>query len=159
AVRYVFEVDFDANNSTYTNSAGTWNYFYTEYVSGSIINGMNRDLGYTGFNFFNSYGNIGEIVGSHYEAKIFASANFTTDWMVQDWAVGQQFKAIDGGCFAGGASGCAVYAYSDVTLTAITPVPIPASFVLFLSGLYGLRLVSSKPHKTLRRDLPFGRLN
>lgn len=137
-VIYVFEVDFDANNSTSTNSAGTWSYFYTETISGSIINGMQSNANYQGFNWVRPSDSMGQITGTQLDVRVQTSEFITDNWRVQDWEIGQSFRSIDSGCFAGGDSGCAVYAYGDVMLTSITAVPVPGAIILFISGICGL---------------------
>ncbi|MEZ5541488.1 MAG: hypothetical protein R3F42_05530 [Pseudomonadota bacterium] len=140
---YVFVVDFAANQSSFSNGAGTWNYFYTDLVSGSIINGGLSIGNYSGFNWYSTtVPNIGEITSNITDVRILASAATSPDWRVQDWQVGQAFSSIDGACYPGGIGGCAVYAFGDVTLTSIVPVPVPGALVLLLSGITGLLLTA-----------------
>ncbi len=138
SLKYVFEVDFDADNSTYSNSAGTWNYFYTDLLDGSIVTGGNVYGDRHGFNWDTISGaNIGQITSSFADVRITASENFTTDWLVQNWSVGQSFRSVDSACYSGGMGGCAVYAFGDVTLTSIVTAQVdePASLVLMALGL------------------------
>ncbi len=136
AVKYVFEVDFEANTEISGSSGGTYYYFHTETLSGSIINGMDREPFYRGFNLEKPSNSMAQITGSRLDVRIQTNENITENWRVQDWVVGQNFSSIDLGCFAGGASGCAVYAFGDVTLTAINGIPEPSALMLFALGLF-----------------------
>lgn len=141
-VTYVFELDFDANNRTSSNSAGTWSYFYTETISGSIINGMkSSNVNYQGFNWVRPSNSMGQITGSQLDVRVQTSEFITDNWRVQDWEIGQSFRSIDSGCFSGGNSGCAVYAYGDVMLTSITTIPVPGAIIFFISGICGLSVI------------------
>jgi len=141
SLRYVFEVDFDAEQSSFTNSAGTWNYFYSDILEGSVINYGTADGERQGFNWYSlTVPNMGQISGNLTggDVRISTSVSNTTNWHVQDWEVGQTFSSTDLACYSGGVNGCAVYAFGDVTLTSITTVPVPAAAWLFGSGLIGL---------------------
>lgn len=130
-VAYVFEVDFDRDTFTNSNTAGTWNYFYTELLSGSVINGDQPNSGYRGFNWYRTAGNNqGQTTGSALDVRITGYADTTTDWRVQDWQVGQQLRSTDSGSFSDSTGGTAVYAYGDVVLTSITAIPEPAGIAM-----------------------------
>jgi len=138
-LRYVFEVDFNNGVSTYTNSAGTWNYFYSDLIEGSVINGGLLYGDYYGFNWYRLSGpNMGEITSNHANVRIDSYENDTQNWRVQDWQIGQAFSSTDLASYPGGINGSAVYAYGDVTLTSITAIPIPGAVWLLGSGLIGL---------------------
>lgn len=135
-VKYVFEVDFDSNQSTYSNAAGTWNYFYSELLSGSVIEGIVLNSSYEGFNWDRTEGaNVGQVTGSQLDVRIKARSSDTDNWRVQDWVVGQRFESIDSGTFPGSSYGSAVYAYGDVTLTSISPIPEPMTAAFIFSAL------------------------
>ncbi len=148
-VAYLFEIDFDSNTSAHTNIYGaTWSYFYTELLSGSIINGVDRPSFYRGFNISTG---LGQITGSKLEVRVQTDRIRTNDWRVQDWKVGQTFSSIDSGCFAGGVGGCAVYAFGKVELTKISnsmsptlPVDEPSPLALLALGLWGLYFSSRR---------------
>lgn len=145
-VNYVFVVDFDSAISSFTNSAGTWNYFYSDLIEGSIINGGNIYGDYYGYNWYQLAGpNMGQITSNLADVRINTSEAFTQNWRVEDWQIGQSFRSIDLACYpGGGTAGCAVYAYGNVTLTSITAVPLPGALILFLSGILGLKLANRK---------------
>jgi hypothetical protein len=147
SLKYIFEVDFDNGQLSSANGAGTWDYFNSDILEGSIINNGTSDGERKGFNWNRPTApNVGQISGNLAggDVRITTSVRNTTDWRVQDWEIGQTFSSIDGACYSGGSSGCAVYAFGDVTLTSITAVPVPAAFILFVSGICGLRLISKK---------------
>lgn len=133
-LKYLFQIDFDSNKGTSSNSAGTWYYFHTETISGSIINGMDRPSSYRGFNWVRPADSMGQITGSKLDVRIQTSEFITPNWRVQDWEIGQEFDSIDSGTFSGGSNGSAVYAYGDVKLTAISPIPEPNSVALLFLG-------------------------
>ncbi len=140
-LEYVFEIDFDADNSSYSNSAGTWNYFYSDLLEGSIINGGNIYGDNHGFNWDRLSGsNIGQISSNLTDVRITSSESDTENWRVQDWEVGQMFRSTDLACFPGGAGGCAVYAFGSVQLSNIETVSVdePNTIVLLALGLFML---------------------
>lgn len=138
-LRYVFQVDFDAANTTTSNGAGTWNYFYSDLLSIPVVTGGQVTAGHYGFNWFRASGpNIGQITSFLDEVRISTTAAATPNWQVQDWQLGQHFTSLDAACYPGGISGCAVYLYGDVALTAIEPIPVPSSAVLMLVAVAGL---------------------
>lgn len=145
-LRYVFEVDFSTDQSSFTNSTGTWDYFYSDLIEGSVINNGNISGESGGFNWYRlGDPNLGQVTGTNLgTVRITSSEMNTPNWQVQDWQIGQSFNSTDLACYAGGISGCAVYAFGDVTLTSITTVPLPSALILFVSGLFGLRLMSNK---------------
>ncbi len=148
-LRYIFEVDFDAGQSSFTNSAGTWNYFSSDILEGSIINNGISNGGGSGFNWYSlTVPNMGQISGNLTggDVRISASISNVANWRVQDWEVGQIFSSTDSACYSGGGSGCAVYAFGDVTLTSISTatVPTPSTLILFISSFYGFRYLRKK---------------
>jgi len=146
-LEYVFEVDFDASNHSFTNSEGTWNYFYSDLINGSIINGGNVYGDYYGFNWDRQNGpNIGQISSNLANVRITAFENETLDWMVHDWAIGQAFTSTDLACYPSN-SACAVYAFGEVVLTKIESASIDEPKPLMIIGL-GLLLLFS----TLRKS-------
>jgi len=140
-LRYIFVVDFDADQSTTTNTAGTWNRFYSDLLQGSIVNGGREYGDYHAYNWFRSgLPNRGQITSNLANVRVSTDASQTIDWRVQDWQVGQSFRSTDLACYPGGRGGCAVYAYGDVALTSIAQVPLPGTAVLVVLALVGLRL-------------------
>ncbi len=146
---YSFLIDFDVASSR----PGT---FYTELLSGSLING-DLDYQYGDFyqygssHLFNGVGN-GVISNSPERVKISTTSNVTPDWRVEDWVVGQSFRSQDLGCFSGWVGGCAVYAFGDVTLTDITNLTVdePQAWLLLGFGLLFLGLAGGV--REYRRD-------
>lgn len=133
-VSYLFEVDFDRNVSTSSNSAGTWDYFYTDLLFGELISGEGSEVN-TGFNASLNHADIGQISGGS-AVRITTTDYMSTNWAVQDWIVGQSFGSQDLGYFS--EYGAAVYAFGDVVLTSISsenPVGVPEPSTLLLMGL------------------------
>lgn len=138
-LKYVFEVDVEAGQSSYTNTAGTWSYFYSDLIEGSVINDGNIYGDYSGFNWYRLDGpNVGQVSSNLANVRITSFESDTQNWRVQDWKIGQSFSSTDLACYADGGGGCAVYAYGNVMLTSISTVPVPASAWLFSSGLLAL---------------------
>lgn len=137
-LRYVFVVDLDEGNSSHTNTAGTWNNFYSDLLEGSVIHGGRSYGDYGGFDWMRVSGpNIGQISSNLANVRVTASAADTANWRVSDWMLGQRFESTDLACYRGGLRGCAVYAYGDVELVNIASaaVPEPSSLSLMATGL------------------------
>lgn len=140
AVTYVYEVDFDANTSTTSNSSGTWYHFYSDLLLGGIVNGENGETNSSYNVFFNSIANQGHMVGGS-TVQVWTTDAITSNWQVQDWVVGQQLNLTDGGYLSTGTGG-AVYFHGLVELTAISftnPVPAPATLTLLPVALGFMR--------------------
>lgn len=139
-VSYTFEVDFERDVSTNTNSAGTWEYFYTELVLGDVLIQGERPHKNYGYNaFLNS--------GPRRPSAINGSGGVrikTLNPHVQNWSIGMQLSLQDSGYFFTDDIG-AVYVFGSVELTSISStfshgVPEPSILLLFSStlGLLGL---------------------
>ena len=122
-VSYVFEVYFDRNTGSYTNTAGTWYFFYSDLLEGGIINGVGPEDNESYNVYFNTWINQGRLQGGS-RVSVWTSDADTSSWKVQDWSVGQELKLIDGG-YIPTESGGAVYFFGDLVLNAIsTTYPI-----------------------------------
>ena len=144
-VSYIFEVDFDRDVSTQTNSAATWDYFYSDLVLGeALIQGERPDSTY-GYNAYFNRGLRTSAINGSGGVRIRA---FFRD--VEYWSVGQQFRFEDSGFFSTDDIG-AVYLFGDVELTSISStfshsVPEPSTLLLFSSvlGMLGLGRLRKK---------------
>ncbi len=151
-VLYAFEIDFGREVSSFSNSAGTWNYFYVRLLGDGY---MQQEIGsrspeeFRGFNvFYNSGNDLGQISGGN---TVRISKN-GTDWMVQDWAIGQSFRFQDGvAAPRTGSPGSAVYYYGTVELVSIVAVPEASSTMLLGLALCPLILRRSRT-KTIKQD-------
>jgi hypothetical protein len=142
-LKYEFIVDLEAEQSTYTNAAGTWHYFYSDLLSGSVIDGGLVYGDYKGFDWYSlTTANTGQITSKLANVRINTNDELTPDWEVESWSIGQSFHSDDFAVF----NGTAVYAYGDVTLTGISSIPLPATIILFASGIVGFSLA-----RTLKR--------
>ena len=137
-VSYVFEVDFERNAHETSNSAGTWQRFYSDLLSDAIVDGLGSEINES-FDFYNNnHFNLGSLQGGS-TVRIQASELFHDSWRVEDWFVGQQLKLIDGG-LPTPAPGGAVYFFGDVELTSISStltVPEPGTLALLVVALAG----------------------
>lgn len=131
-VAYTFEVDFNRNAYSYTNTAGTWYYYYSDLLDGGIVNGENSESNES-YNWYTTRSlNLGKINGGS-TVRVATNSDITPFWEVQDWHIGQEFELIDGGYFSIGDGG-AVYFDGTVELTSIIPEPA----TLLLLGMGGL---------------------
>jgi|GEM_PF-3632087 len=120
-VTYVFEVDFSRKQSTTSNSAGSWDYFYSDLITESIIKGHVYSEVHKSYNFINnSASNSGSLCGGA-RVSVSSSEKDELSWRVQDWYVGKRLKLIDGGRYKTG-NNKATYFYGDLELTAISSV-------------------------------------
>ncbi|TGD71337.1 hypothetical protein E4634_18875 [Mangrovimicrobium sediminis] len=153
AVEFVYLIDFGAKgkvtNSTgdvvvledWSNETVSMSYFYAQGISGSLIEA--KDGGYYntvpglitqadiqyGYNIADER-TITGAVGSGSDDDVFAVS--LDGLAVQDWTIGQVVEGLD---FANDSEGMASLIYSSLTLTSITPVPIPAALWLFGSAV------------------------
>ena len=130
-VTYVFEVDFDRDVHSYTNTAGTWHYCYSDLLEGGIVNGELPESN-TSFNWYGIKRNMGEITGGS-RVDVLTTDTITPFWKVQDWYIGQEFSLNDGGYLSIGGGG-AVYFDGTVELTSIVPEPTTL-LLLSIGGL------------------------
>jgi len=135
-VTYVIDVDFDRNASSYTNSSGVWNYFYTDLLGqsfvSSILHGITPESNSGADVYYTSGEGVGDVEAGT-SVSITADSFGTANWRVQDWSVGQQLRFQDGTLPEGG--GFAAYVYGPATLTSITIIPEPSSFALLAVSL------------------------
>ena len=142
---YTFEVDFDRDTSSYTNSAGTWDYFYSDLLSGGIVNGEAAETNRSYNVVFNNYNSQGSLHGGS-RVDIYTTDNQTSSWKVQDWYEGQTFNLLDGGYFSSGTGG-AFYLLGQAKLVNISStysVPEPGTLVLLATALFGVFLQRAK---------------
>lgn len=135
-VSYIYEVDFNLNTSSYTNSAATWDYFYSDLLYGGIVNGENSESNKSFNAYFNSMSNQGRLVGGS-RVEIFTTESLTSLWKIEDWFVGQQLRLLDSGFISAGTGG-AIYFSGNVELIAISttnPIPEPSTLLLFIAAL------------------------
>ncbi len=141
-VTYTFLVDFDRAVRTYTNRAGTWEYFYSDLLSGGIVNGERTESNIA-FNVERpSWYDVSTISGGS-TVNIHTSTFYSDIWRVQDWYVGQTLQFTDSGYFSGRG---AFFLNGTVELTSIsntTSVPEPSSALLFLPA-FALLLARKK---------------
>ena len=162
AVEYVYLVDFEAPGEVtdsegnhvvledWSNATVAFDYFYVKGISGSLI--AEKDGGYLahqpgfisqadiqyGYNI--SYQSpppdiSGNMVSGSDDDNYSVSLS---GLFAQDWSIGQ---LVDGQDLAYDSLGNSSLVYSELTLTSITPVPLPAAAWLFGSALLGLGAV------------------
>lgn len=144
-VQYVFHADLDKVTRTHTNPGGTWQYFDAELISGSGIHDEHYQPTANTFNWIDSRVERGVMADT---GVSISTTEFITDsWNLQDWSIGQAFTLQDMACYPRSGSGCAVLFYGDVNLTSVTPVPLPASLLFFLSGLAGIAALRRRANR------------
>ena len=138
SVKYVFEIDFNRSTSQYSNTAGTWDYFYTDLISGALVNGEHAETN-RGFDVvFDSFNSQGHVSGGS-RLDIITTSDITDNWRVEDWHEGQIFNFLDGGYFSEGQG--AFYLIGNVQLVSIADsiaVPEPSVLFLFAFGLIAM---------------------
>jgi hypothetical protein len=142
-VTYVFDVDFGADGtitrydgSTFTYTDDATDYFYSDFVSGGLIDGVYDTSGSTieernyGFQYPYRSGLLGRSYSEY--------TNIAGFGLVSSWPVG---KSVTGYERAFNISGGYSYLRSGLTLTSISAVPRPAAALLIglaLIGVFGL---------------------
>lgn len=160
-VEYVFIVDLEADGkvirvdgevvtlSDEANSAVSWDYFYTKGLSENLI--QEKDGGWPFFNQPHAQGEL--LYGWNWtsddsiDGVLFAGSDNSglsikkDSAYVQDWMIGDTMTGFGGAYDSLGQ----LSSYDlTLTLTDISPVPVPAAAWLFGSALLGLAVVKRK---------------
>ena len=143
-------MDFDRDNSTYTNSSGTWNYFFASQhglgVLYSIYGGY-PDAGHGYNSYATSWQNIGELWGDG-GTNVWGGSFDMPNWAVDQWVVGQSLRFQDKANPSEGRG--AIYLSGSVTLESFTTIPEPSSCAI-LTFSFAIIFSLSSRRNTFRR--------
>jgi len=120
---YSFEVAFDRDASTVSDSSSISDFFYSDLLGQSVVaqklNGISPEEHHSFDAYFLSTGaTVGELVGGSF-------VRILSDLRVESWAAGQKFTFSDGAVPSIG--GNAVYLNGDATLLSIKSAPKPST--------------------------------
>ncbi|MEW8413609.1 MAG: hypothetical protein AB2728_10890 [Candidatus Thiodiazotropha sp.] len=156
AISYTFLVDRDQPGTYTRNNGSTFiltdtlntDFFYDDLLSGSVIDEVNGG-------FFTSPTSIAEYnrgynsLNTNYSQLLGGSNNnfvqITSSLDFDLWGVGQYVQGMEA---AWSNSGAITIVNSNLRLSSITPVPIPAAAWLFATGLLGLLGFNYRNNKT-----------
>jgi len=150
-VEYVFTIDFAEDGfrtryggdvvTTSDDSTNGYDFIYTDLVSGGLISGVSSDMttsSYTeeyNFGYDNNPNYFRYIYGGSDSEHTRIESHCCTENYFSDAEIGDSFTGFEQ---AGTGSASVSFIYSDLTLTSVSAVPLPAAAWLFISAIAGL---------------------